>query len=135
MKLKNKISGEIKEFSLFDGEELQGGATLKSLAEEWEDYEEPKKYWIIYGNQVLENECDGVIEDRFKEIGNYFETREEAEKAVEKLKAWKRLKDNWWLKPENWHRVDDDTIAVRFGVGVHIDMPIQEDLGLLFGGE
>ena len=27
------------------------------------------------------------------EIGNYFETKEEAEKAVEKLKAWKRLKD------------------------------------------
>lgn len=41
MKLKNKKTGEIKEFVLFDGEnELQGGATLKDLVEEWEDYED-----------------------------------------------------------------------------------------------
>ena len=38
MKLRNKKTGEIKEFALFDGEELQGGATLESLVEEWEDY-------------------------------------------------------------------------------------------------
>ena len=57
------------------------------------DCEEPKEYWYIYGNQVLKNECDGVIEDRFKEIGNYFETKEKAELALRKLKAWKRLKD------------------------------------------
>ena len=39
MKLKNKKTGEIKEFVLFDGKELQGGATLSKLNEEWEDYE------------------------------------------------------------------------------------------------
>lgn len=38
MKLRNKKTGVIKEFALFDGEELQGGATLESLVEEWEDY-------------------------------------------------------------------------------------------------
>lgn len=38
MKLRNKISGEIKEFALFDGIGLQGGATLESLTKEWEDY-------------------------------------------------------------------------------------------------
>ena len=38
MKLRNKKTGEIKEFVLFDGEnELQGGATLAMLNEEWED--------------------------------------------------------------------------------------------------
>ena len=39
MKLRNKISGEIKKFALFDGKELQGGATLEDLTKEWEDYE------------------------------------------------------------------------------------------------
>lgn len=38
MKLRNKKTGEIKEFALFDGKELQGGTTLDSLVEEWEDY-------------------------------------------------------------------------------------------------
>ena len=39
MKLRNKQSGEIKEFVLFDGKEMQSGLTLEDLAREWEDYE------------------------------------------------------------------------------------------------
>lgn len=42
MKLRNKQSGEIKEFVLFDGKEMQSGLTLENLAREWEDYE-PKE--------------------------------------------------------------------------------------------
>ena len=38
MKLRNKQSGEIKEFVLFDGKEMQSGLTLEDLAREWEDY-------------------------------------------------------------------------------------------------
>ena len=38
MKLRNKQSGEIKEFVLFDGKEMQSGLTLENLAREWEDY-------------------------------------------------------------------------------------------------
>lgn len=39
MKLRNKKTGEIKEFVLFDGKnELQGGASLAELNAEWEDY-------------------------------------------------------------------------------------------------
>ena len=39
MKLRNKKTGEIKEFVLFDGKnELHGGATLAELNAEWEDY-------------------------------------------------------------------------------------------------
>ena len=106
MKLRNKKTGEILEsarssavikdkFRIYD--ELNDKYyTYDSLAElnaEWEDYEDPKEYWYVYGNQALNNKCDDIMEDSFKEIGNYFETKEEAEKAVEKLKAWKRLKD------------------------------------------
>lgn len=39
MKLRNRQSGEIKEFVLFDGKEMQSGLTLENLAREWEDYE------------------------------------------------------------------------------------------------
>lgn len=92
MLLKNKKTWEIRE--LPDG--FFCGDNLKKICEEWEDApEEPKEYWYI--------ECDGEVysierligydPNKLKEIGNYFETKEEAEKAVEKLKAWKRLKD------------------------------------------
>lgn len=38
MKLRNRQSGEIKEFVLFDGKEMQAGLTLENLARDWEDY-------------------------------------------------------------------------------------------------
>lgn len=56
-----------------------------------------KSFWYI--------DCDGSIHKCYngnisnfhllnhESISNKFETKEEAEKAVEKLKAWKRLKD------------------------------------------
>lgn len=63
----------------------------------FEDYEEQEEFWYI-------NECGDVLKYKYdggcsspileaKEIGNYFETEEEAEQEVKKLKAWKRLKD------------------------------------------
>ncbi len=55
-----------------------------------------KEYWfidydggIIPFNRIKETATDRMM----KAIGNYFETREEAEKAVERLRALKRLKD------------------------------------------
>ena len=67
---------------------------LAKIQEEWEDYEEPKNYWFI--------DCDGavLIDDlapattkKCMELGNYFETQEEAEKAVEKLKKLQILRN------------------------------------------
>ena len=77
--------------------------SLAELNDEWEDApEEPKEYWCIRENGVVGKrpypigiECvEQENRDEMREIGNYFETREEAEKAVEMLKAWKRLKDD-----------------------------------------
>lgn len=106
MKLQNRKTGEIVEllakpsFVKRDKENYLASEVIcfDSLAElnaEWEDYEEPKGYWFIdcaapYPVDFCEFNED--TEDD-KKIGNYFETKEEAEKAVEKLKAWKRLKD------------------------------------------
>ena len=56
--------------------------------------EENEKYWCIidecvYRSQEANENCDKA---RY-EIGNYFRTEEEAEKAVEKMKIYTQLKD------------------------------------------
>ena len=105
-----------------------------------EDYEEPKEYWYIDTTEgsAVERTCEGfeLTDKERKEIGNYFETREEAEKAVEKLKAWKRLKDNHF----KFLNIKDVTPDVPIdGYYVHIEATFDaaglDDLKLLFGGE
>ena len=103
MKIRNKKTGKI--LSLNGGFLVDEGVLLKqyeSIAEfnkEWEDVpEEPKKYWCIDWtggiNKIIPlDSSHDKYEQSKKEIGNYFKTKEEAEKAVEKLKAYKRLKD------------------------------------------
>ena len=126
--------------------------SLAELNAEWEDVpEEPFsttfytivdgeiKHCIFYRERVAGCPSDAwaYLKDdgrerikQLKEVGLYFSTREEAEKAVEKLKAWKRLKDkgfkialrgwkgNAWLYA-NWGKLQDD----------------YSDVLLLFGGE
>ena len=135
MKLKNKRSGEIKEFVLFDGKnELQGGATLKDLVKEWEDYEELKEHWYIdWDGEVRHDEYASA--DQI-EIGNYFETKEEAEKAVEKLKAWKRLKDKGFSFIGKTYETDKRFGSIFYKVDEDTySEDIIDDLDLLFGGE
>lgn len=124
--------------------------SLKGLNEMFEDApEKPKGYWFIdaYGN-IVQNEITKHYGDEYtdmtdayesqKQIGNHFETREEAEKAVEKLKAWKRLKDKGLEVTEWSHGLYlDETIVGRFRYEFPIDNKddIEKDLDLLFGGE
>ncbi len=95
MELRNKKTGEIIEllakpsFVKRENDFLQGKVnTFNSLAElneEWEDYEESKKYWLIspVDADVEQTEMEGDEVDTFnKQIGNYFETREEARKRL-----------------------------------------------------
>ena len=118
MKLRNKKTGKIidsKELltdiyliDLFSKDFDYFVSKLAKIQEEWEDVpEEPKEHYFIteYGGVFSLNEYEGLnnvanVED-YKQIGNYFETKEEAEKAVEKLKAWKRLKDKGF-EIEGW---------------------------------
>ena len=167
MKLKNKKTGEIIDdgyvrethdfqfdgqkhvLAVFNGngyrppERVSGVYTsLAELNEEWEDYEEPKEYWSYdtIDNDVtfnsISNEDDRKAD---QEIGNFFETKEEAEKAVEKLKAWKRLKDGG-ITFKNWTINQTGTIDCFATWGNNIppsrkDPTLLEDLDLLFGGE
>ena len=142
MKLRNKETGEIaiKHIAIRGHNEVaKTYNSLVELNEEWEDYEELKKYYYITscgeithrGYRLWENES--VYDKKRKEIGNYFEAREEAEKAVEKLKAWKRLKDKGFRFVEGWLDNNDDfIIKAKLGTVGLIDQP---DVNLLFGGE
>ena len=118
------------------------------LTDWFEEIEEPTR-WKPERNQAYYYVCgDGPVsedvwygdlcvdDDRF-EIGNCFQTKEEAEKAVEKLKAWKRLKDSG-LKFKDWNKsnydrtfcinaeVEHDVVASEFfkDLRVALDMEI-----------
>ena len=154
MKLRNKKTGEIKPAEAReDGIYLYDETTeqwykyeLSLLAEWWEYYEEPSKtIWQIKDSGELQDFeeddfSDGYIESS-KSIGNYFDTREEAEKAVEKLKAWKRLKD----KGFSFDPVDryEALCGNGFNIPITATMPpeaytdteVSKDLDICFGGE
>lgn len=149
MKLRNKKTGEIGEVGYLgdsDGKILVNNINdldtiyeYDSLAEfnaEWEDYEEPKKFWYMtaWGDVYEYSQSQFAIKQK-QAIGNYFESEEEAEKAVKKLKAWKRLKDKGF-RFEGWDNTDHSTIH-NFSLFVAIEdlENINKDLDLLFGGE
>lgn len=169
MKLKNKKTGEVKEWDFGnwyqhimnpdnkESYECTLSEFIDRTAEfrkEWEDVpEEPfeKDFYIIFDGDV--KHCIWYRErvaacpddahaylgeygreqiDNLKSVGLYFETREEAELAVRKLKAWKRLKDKGF-RFNGW----DGT-----RIGTHISYISEiyyegctDDMDLLFGGE
>ena len=137
MKFRNKKTGEIVG-TYADRLYIAGNyySSLAGLNEDWEDYEEPKGGYII---DTMEEDCvsadDSGFEEsdveRAKELGIWFESKEEAKKAVEKLMAWKRLKDKGF-KFESWFGGSKD---ISFWIDTEIDENIAKDLDLLFGGE
>ena len=52
-----------------------------------------QKYCVWIDGHICDDLHYSVNTNDMDKIGNLFDTKEEAEKAVEKLKAWKRLKD------------------------------------------
>ena len=130
MKLRNKKTGEIETACPIYVQNCGEYSSLAELNEEWEDYEEPKEYWYIRYDGCITITCGGADDD-MKQIGNYFETKEEAEKAVEKLKAWKRLKDKGF-KPVICKQGQYLYFEACWGSNYDGKM---NDLDLLFGGE
>ena len=143
MKLQNKKTCEPTN-SVYD----EHFDSLAKLNEKWEDYKEQKYCYIATCGDIFTTTDTGFPPDKFsKEIGNYFETKEEAEKAVEKLKAWKRLKDKGFkftgwedlntLDPEESLLVNRDVVDGACVVGFRMENyeDCINDLDLLFGGE
>lgn len=120
-------------------------SSIKKFMDDWEDApEEPKKYWCInWGcTGVCENEYSGDIMDEFnKSIGNYFSSKEEAEQAVEKLKAFKRLKDGGFrfngYSHYDWNGNESPAIAFEYSDfdKMFDDAQVVADLDICFGGE
>lgn len=139
MKLKNKKTGEIATLTLSTngedmiimGNDMLAHITKLSELKDYEDYEEPKEYWYY---DTTKNGVEKIthLEDKEKDqaIGNYFETKEEAEKAVEKLKAWKRLRDKGFRFVEGYLDNNDDFI-IKAKLG-HVGLIDQPDVSLLF---
>lgn len=142
MQLRNKKTGEIVVFGegIVDLSQIGCKNVAEMIEAGWEDYEEPKHdyYFIRDGGNI---DCHwyqklGEITERRKEIGNYFETEEEAEKAVEKLKAWKRLRgkgfrfNTWYGGSKN---ISYEITSLENET--YIPRQICDDLDLLFGGE
>lgn len=133
MKLQNKKTGDIgvlnvsnnKYYVIAYGLPLCGNSvlgeydTLDALMQEWEDYKEPK------GIQGFTTQDEDII----IRMGSI----EEAEKAVEKLKAWTRLKEKCF-KFEGWKR--DDRYCGDFTITATDQTSCDDkDLDLLFGGK
>ena len=168
MKLKTKFQdedfdlGEVVEANIYYGgsgrikviaEPVRGGMitfyfeTLKGMNEMFEDApEEPKGTYFINTQgdvQFWDSSSFAYPDDwtKEKEIGNYFDSREEAEKVVKKLKALKRLKD----KGFSFDPVDryEALCGNGFNIPITATMPpeaytdteVSKDLDICFGGE
>lgn len=118
----NKKTGEIEDWGLGPYK------TLAELNEEWEDYEEPTGIQCIYyTNHFGKAKINGVF------IG--YQTKEEAKKAVEKLKAWKRLKDNGFRFTGYKDNTNPKGSSYQITIEAIFDGASFDDLDLLFGGE
>lgn len=146
MKLKIKETGEVLEDVKFIDttlhkitiQYLDNGVlrecSVKNLSdvEEVKDYEEPKEHWAIdqFGEPINVSGLSRLQLEKLHRLGNDFPSENATMKAIEKLKAWERLKDkgfkvtlrgwkgNAWLYA-NWGNLQGD----------------YSDILLLFGGE
>lgn len=143
MKLRNKKTGEIVVFGegIVDLRQIGCNNVAEMMDAGWEDYEEPKEFWFIDADGKVKETTYLTYYDKFDlgNFGNLFETKEEAEKVVEKLKAWKRLRDGG-ITFKNWTINQTGTIDCFATWGDNIppsrkNPTLLEDLDLLFGGE
>lgn len=142
MRLRNKKTGEIWDIGKVLTNDYPSYESLKQINADWEDYEEPIEHWCItmYGGITRIKDNEEPIDDLI-EIGNYFNSKDDAYEAVEKLKAWKLLKDELDIKFDGIIRDDKAMLkAVKLSYDKHevtFDRMREcvDALHLLFGGE
>lgn len=152
MKLRNKQTGEIGYLHSDSNNQIQVARntgynykyydTLAELVEEWEDVPEPKALgWRIDEYNDPEEIGFGFSLEELeylKEIGLWFETEEETRRAVEKLKAFKRLRDKGF-KFDGYdvaHKSNGNLAGqIFYDAGNYSIAGVEKEMDLLFGGE
>lgn len=136
MKLRNKKTREICDFKIIaDYDDCTSGWRLEKhdgtvlfydhideIHDEWEDVlGEPEEYWCIDWTEsgVFKTTFRNKLDEFNAAIGNMFKSEKEAEEAIEKLKAWKRLKDKG-LKA-NRTEISGDSFICEFILPDHSD--------------
>lgn len=138
MKLRNKKTGEIVLFGegIVDLRKIGCANVAEMIETGWEDYEEKEYFYLDMDGDIRHTINQSMVEYS-KEIGNCFSTKYDAEKALDRLKAWKFLKDNgitFSLDENNGepyikiHSKDETGSLEKI-------IKIYNDLDLLFGGE
>lgn len=111
MKLRNKKTGKIVDCAVYCNGTFYH--SVNDVFEEWEDYKEPKEYWYMSnrGDIRFIDDEDTDWDNERKLIGNYFETKEEAEQAVKKLKALTEAKEDG-LKIKGYYYNHEDLVIL-----------------------
>lgn len=156
IQLRNKKSGKIatlvvdgalkyvQAFAVEDDsmERLGEYKTLAELNAEWEDApEEPKEHWAIdqFGEPINVSSLSRLQLEKLHRLGNDFPSENATMKAVERLRAWQRIKED--LGSLHWQDEKDGQFSVWgqfYGNMLANDAILnihRKDLDLLFGGE
>lgn len=144
IKLKDKKTGDILNLDtpicfVANGYawEFDSVKELTNACGDMEENEEPETFWYISPTGTPIKSTTSIYDPLeihlMKRIGNYFEREEDAEKAVEKLRAWKRLKDKG-LHVTTFY-VEDGSLVIRAKTHNSSGAENWEDLDLLFSQE
>ena len=97
----------------------------KAIKKDREFPQENDRYFLIYSNGVITNTIyvEKDKEDKInKETGNYYRTEEEAQKALNRLKAIEKvknyIKENFNYDPDNWAHWRN-SFENKFFIGYH----------------
>ena len=113
--------------------------SIKDLTDHWEDtLEEPKEHWAIdqFGEPINVSGLSRLQLEKLHRLGNDFPSENATMKAVERLRAWKRLKDKGfrfkrWVIPK-----EPKTPHIKLVIEAEMDAPDSPyDLDLLSGDE
>lgn len=108
------LANFIHHYSLLDSDWLEEAPECKR----WRA-KEGERYWFVRGDGEISDDCElkTNIDGRRYELGNYFKTEGEAQKALDWLRAFTILRDDTKGFKDNWK----DSSQLRWAVGYNYD--------------
>ena len=106
------LANFIHHYSLLDSDWFE---ELPDERKRWRA-EEGERYWWVGSVGEVYDDCDngGCIDDGRYELGNYFKTEEEAQKASDWLKAFAILRDDTKGFKPDWRNCDQEKWSVVY---------------------